>query len=208
MKKNIVFDVGGVLLKFDPGAFCEQAISGDGQRRELVEKVFGSVTWAQMDRGIISVEEGARRIRETLPEALGGIGESFALGWFKDREAIFGMSGLIKRLKDEGYGLYILSNAPKSYYQFRAQLPAIDLFDGEFISCDWQLLKPDPEIFRAFLKHFGLEKEDCFFVDDSPVNVEAALYVGFGGGLVFRGYPEALYETIKYWASASCSAKK
>ncbi len=200
MGKNIVFDVGGVLLPFDPVRFCAEITDDPLAQRELRQKVFQSVTWAQMDRGLYTIEEGAEIIKKTLPEKLKPLCERLVTGWFEGREGSAEMEALLRRRKAEGFGLYILSNAPSSYYRFRTQLPALDCFDGELPSCDCGLLKPDPAIYRSFFLRFGLHAEDCFFVDDSPLNVEGALFAGMGGGFVFHGDVAPLEAAIRKWA--------
>lgn len=202
MRKNVVFDVGGVLLRFEPDVFCAQASSDSAVQKLLMDKVFNTVTWAQMDRGLLSVEQAAQKIAATLPEQYRVLSMNLMTSWFKNREGYPGMEGLIRRLKQEGFGLYVLSNAPNSYYEFRAQFPALECFDGEFPSCDYGLLKPDPAIFRLFLSTFSLRAQDCFFIDDSHINVEAALYCGFSSGYVYRADTDALETAIRAWEKA------
>jgi putative hydrolase of the HAD superfamily len=96
------------------------------------------------------------------------------------------MESFIGTLKKKGYGIYLLSNAGYDFYRFRPSLGALRFFDGELISAEVHLLKPDPQFFRALLKKYALTAEECFFVDDMAVNVETALYLGFSG-MVYRG---------------------
>ena len=100
------------------------------------------------------------------------------------------------RDRDEGYRLYLLSNVCGHYDVMRRNIPHIERFDGEFISSDWHLLKPDPEIFRTFCLHFGLNPAQCFFIDDQPANVFGALRAGMRG-MVYHGDPSAILPALR-----------
>lgn len=210
MRKNIVFDMGGVLLDFNPEAFCASLGGGADTRRIVFSRMFSTVTWLQMDRGLLSVEEGAGRILPGLPPELREACRGFMTGWFHDCARIAGMEALVRRLKAAGHGLYILSNAPDNYTEFRKYIPAIECFDGESYSCEHGLLKPDPAAYRHFFERFSLRAADCFFVDDMPANVEAALFAGMGGGFVRHAWASAadVEAAIEAWlrAAPACGA--
>ncbi|MDL2259188.1 HAD family phosphatase [Eubacteriales bacterium OttesenSCG-928-K08] len=195
MIKNMVFDMGNVLVSFDMPKYCERFADDPKDQRLLLEELFYSIEWAQTDRGTISIEDAIDRISARLPEHLKGkVGPMF-YGWQQDSPHIPGMEKLIQRLKAAGYKIYLLSNTATLYYSFRHKLPAIDLFDGEFASADYKLLKPDQQIYHTFLRKFDLKAEECFFVDDMVANIEAAISVGFDG-FVFKGDANALEETL------------
>ena len=70
------------------------------------------------------------------------------------------------------------------------------LMDGALISAEVKLLKPDPQIYRTFLRKFGLRPEECVFIDDTPINVEGALYENMAG-IVFNMDVAALAESLR-----------
>ena len=72
----------------------------------------------------------------------------------------------------------MLSNAAPTLHSYFPRIPGCEVFDGLFVSADWKLLKPEPAIYEAFLRHFGLRAEECFFVDDAPANVDGARRAG------------------------------
>ncbi len=120
-----------------------------------------------------------------------------------------GMEELIRRLKQAGYGIYLLSNTGQRYYEFRKNIPALRWFDGEFISADWKLLKPEPEIYRAFCQYFHLVPAQCLFVDDLAQNVYGAQRAGMKG-VVFYGDPGDLERRLREYGvqPAPCEKKE
>ena len=196
MIRNLVFDMGGVILAWSPDTFMEREGLRGEDKRIINENIFRSVEWLQMDRGIISPETAISTMLSRLPERLRAVGKKLCWGWADDLILIPGMEELIAELKNLHYPIYLLSNASKLQHEYWPKAPASRLFDATFISCDCQLVKPMPEIYRAFTDHFRLEPSECLFVDDTPANVEAAIYCGWQG-IVFHGDTNQLRERMK-----------
>jgi len=102
-----------------------------------------------------------------------------------------GMEQLVRELKGAGYGIYLLSNTSRDFYGFKDSVPAFEPFDGFVISADHYVIKPDPSIYEILFARFGLRAEECFFIDDSPANVETGAALGmkthcFADGDVFQ----------------------
>ena len=106
-----------------------------------------------------------------------------------------GILELLQTLKKNGYRLYLLSNAAIRQHEYWARAEASKLMDGTLISADVKLLKPDPQIYQTFLKKFDLKAEECVFIDDTPINVEGALYENMAG-IVFNMNANALKQTL------------
>lgn len=102
---------------------------------------------------------------------------------------------LLQTLKKNGYRLYLLSNAAIRRHEYWARAEASKLMDGTLISADVKLLKTDPQIYQTFLKKFDLKAEECVFIDDTPINVEGALYENMAG-IVFNMNADALKQTL------------
>ena len=107
-----------------------------------------------------------------------------------------GMLELLQALKAKGYRLYLLSNAATRQPIYWARAEASKLMDGVLISAEVKLLKPDPQIYRTFLHKFALRPEECVFIDDTPINVEGALYENMAG-IVFNMDVPALAESLR-----------
>ena len=196
MIKNIVFDMGNVLLRFDPEFFIQQLGVTPEDGRTLLIQVFRSLEWAQMDRGSLTEKQAAELICQRLPERLHAAAYILTDQWERPIQAIDGSYALVEELKNLGYGLYLLSNASYRQHDYWPLLPCSRFFDGTLISADVTLVTPQPEIYRLLFEKFSLKPEECFFVDDSPPNVEGALYCGMPGAVFNDGVP-ALRKALR-----------
>ena len=196
MIKNIVFDMGGVLISFDAERYTTRFVP-DAEDRALVRReLFRSVEWVQMDRGVITDAEAVSAVCARLPERLHHAVQDILDKWHQDVPPLDGIYNLVEELKGKGYCIYLLSNTSTRFHSFRKNIPALRFFDGEFISADHHLLKPDPGIYRCFLEELGLEGAECIFIDDTPLNVEGAIQCGFTG-IVYHGDPDLLRRQLQ-----------
>lgn len=195
MIKNIVFDMGGVLIHYDPKEIIAHLHLPLDDERLLLREAFGSVEWIQLDRGTIGEEAGAAAMKRRLPERLHSGVDRLLAWWELELRPMEGMEDLLRELKELGYGVYLLSNATLRQPEYFDRLPVSRYMDGRMVSAFHQLLKPQHEIFEAMLREFGLQAEECFFVDDSVANVEGAYCVGIAGA-VFDGDVPRLRQAL------------
>ena len=178
MIKNMVFDVGDVLVHFryrdymaDLG-FPEEEIDFLAQNMVLTE------FWNRLDMGIEDEEHAVKVFQEKYPQ----YSDDIALFW-KNIEAIVRefdyAPELIKGLKDKGYKVYALSNYPDKLSDLHwKNFKFLKHVDGYLISAKEKMAKPDERFFRLLESRFGLDLKECMFVDDRMVNVEAAAALG------------------------------
>ena len=187
MKKNILFDMGNVLVRFDPALFLRR-LGLVGEDAEMLNReIFRSVEWVRLDRGDISDEEALASIKPRLPARLHPAAEELVSRWDRPYTPIEGMPELVRELSAAGCGLYLLTNASRRHRDYWPKFPVSEYFgDRIMLSADWQLLKPDPAFFEKALSMFGLERGECVFIDDHAPNVEAALRLGLPA-IVFHG---------------------
>ncbi len=187
MIRNIVFDMGNVLIRFDPDVFMDQANVADPDDRELIRReLFLSLEWAQMDLGVLSEESAEPLVLARIPTRLHDAVRQLLYRWWEHRDMIPGMEMLVHRLKDAGYRLFLLSNASTSQCRYWPSFPVSRLMEGTLISCDYHIVKPSAEIYRLFTEKFSLNPQECLFVDDLPANVAGAVSCGWHG-IVFHG---------------------
>ena len=91
------------------------------------------------------------------------------------------MLELVRRLKSHGYCVYYLSNIPQDVLELLIERGVLAQFDGGVASCEVQVNKPDPQIYKALLKKYQLKASECVFIDDRLENVQAAFALGFAG---------------------------
>lgn len=189
MIKNIIFDMGGVLVHYDPRHFLDLLDVEAEDKALLMREVFNTVAWFRLDHGTIAEEEAVAIMKGNLPPRLHGAVDRLMAWWELELRPMEGMEALLAELKGLGYGLYLLSNASLRQPEYFDRLPGSQYFDGRFVSAFYQLLKPQYEIYKKMLEEFGLRAEECFFVDDSVANVEAAYCMGIAGAVFDGGVP-------------------
>lgn len=193
MIKNIVFDIGNVLADFR----WKEFLMDKGFDKAMAERIGRasvlSPRWYEIDRGAISYEEVLEACIESDPE----IGDQLHRAF----DCVSGMVTLreyaipwIRELKERGYGLWYLSNfSGKAHRECREALAFMPFMDGGILSYQEKLVKPEPEIYRLLLSRYRLKAEECVFLDDTPVNVEAARREGMYA-LCFRSRQQAIQE--------------
>jgi putative hydrolase of the HAD superfamily len=186
MIRNIVFDVGDVLV-----AFCWDDVARKlGFSEELVAKFRKNMielpAWNEFDRGTVTEEQVLEAIRQAMPENEAEL----KLLWSHKREFTreYPTSApIIRHLKNKGYRVYLLSNYPKELRDVHwPSFSFTGLVDGIVVSADVRMVKPDVEIFEKLCELYGLNAGECLFVDDRDYNVEGARRAGMHG-LVYEG---------------------
>lgn len=189
--------MGQVLLKFDPDFFIARAGISDHEDAELLKRVvFKSIEWARMDRGTLDEKDAMKIFCRKLPLKLHNAAFELCCQWHDPIIPIQGGIGLVKKLKDAGYKIYLLSNASHTQKSYWPKFPGAPLFDGCLISADVGYIKPQPEIYKSLLDKYGLVADECIFIDDSPANCEGAFELGIHP-LVFHGDYDEIYRELK-----------
>jgi len=189
MIKNVLFDMGNVLIRFDRKLFLDRLDVSEADKTMLLREVFANVEWAEMDRGTKTEETALESMCKRLPQRLHDAAETLTLHWDEPLIPIEGMYELVEELKEKGYGIYLLSNASVRQHVYWPRIPASKFFDGTLISADVHAVKPQPEIYRLCLEKYGLNAEESFFVDDVAANIEGALNCGLSGAVFFGDVP-------------------
>lgn len=181
MIKNIVFDMGQVLIGFDPDKIIRAFFDDEADIPLIRKEIFDSSLWKDLDRGTLTEQDLIPIVQERFPQRFHSGAEQLLLHWREHMTQPDAVPCLAAELKKAGYSLYLLSNAGKSMFEFNEKLPVLREFSGTLLSAEVQLLKPDPEIYQVFFKRFSLKPEECFFIDDMPANIEAGRSLGMEG---------------------------
>lgn len=205
MIRNVIFDMGQVLIQWNPEDMLREYELTDEEMQMLNTELFKSVEWIQQDRGILSEEQVVESVCKRLPDNLHGPVKTLVFGWHQRHlKPMPGMGELVRELKGEGYRIYLLSNANLAVRDYFHRIPGSDCFEQLMVSAEEKLLKPSHEIYERLFEKFGLIPEECWFVDDSPANVEGGILCGMGG-TIFRGDTARLRRELKA-AGIRCSA--
>lgn len=189
MIKNILFDMGNVLLHFDRKVFLDRLEIREEDKLLLLREVFLSVEWVQMDRGTLWEETAEPLMCQRLPSHLHSAVHSLVSEWDEPMMPVEGMAELVRELKENGYGIYLLSNASLRQHDYWPKVPGWQFFDGKIISADEKVMKPHPDFYRIALERFDLKPEECFFIDDASANIEGAMCCGISGTVFHKDVP-------------------
>ena len=178
MIKNIVFDVGKVLVDFDWQSLFDALGFSPEAYEEVAKATVQSELWNEFDRSKMADEEILEGCLEHAPGRRNevmrfwdNIGScirryDYAFPW-------------IRSLQERGYGVYLLSNYPRRIYsQSIEELAFVEIVDGAVFSYEVQYTKPEREIYEALLRKYGLNPTECVFIDDNRANIVAANELG------------------------------
>lgn len=178
MIKNIIFDVGKVLVEFDwESAFHKLGIEGEAFE-VVADATVRSTDWNEYDRSSMSDEEQLRYFIAKAP----AYEKEIRLFWENVGLPIWQYDysmGLVKELRSQGYHTYILSNYARHTYECTREALSFEReMDGVVFSYEVGSIKPEPEIYRILLERYDLVPEECVFLDDKPENLKAAAQFG------------------------------
>ena len=193
--KAAVFDLGGVLIDWDPRYLYRKLLADEAAVEEFLATVCTPEWNAEQDRGR-PFAEGVAELVERHPVHAAAI-TAYHERWTEMLGGdIAGTVELLAELREAGVPLYALTNwSAETFGIARERYRFLEWFDGVLVSGEERMIKPDPAIFRLLLDRFGLDPGAAFYVDDSPANVAAAGELGFDA-VRFTG-PEQLRRDLE-----------
>lgn len=191
--KNIVFDLAGVVVARNQER-CPQYIMDYFYFINSGEAL--PEFWDDYDRGTRDIDS----VAQCLAEFRGSdfeTAKSRMLEAVTYQEQVAPTAELIAELKAAGYRLFVLSNMSKDYIEFLREMPVFQHFEGEIVSCEVGLIKPEREIYNLLLDRYNLVPEQTIFIDDRKPNVDAAAEVGINPFHFDRNDPEKSCEQLR-----------
>lgn len=175
----MIFDVGGVILDWNPRHLYRKLFNGDETAMERFLAEVCTHDWNVRQDAGRPFATAVAELSAEHPEHAGLI-EAFHLRWEEMVRGHFGDTvGIVEDLKRCGVPLYALTNFSMEKWSLtKPRYPVFELFDGIVVSGDVGLVKPDPRLYRLLLERFELAAQDCLFVDDAPANVSGAEAIG------------------------------
>lgn len=181
--KNVIFDVGRVLLGFEPQIFMPKMLPGIANERLNRSHIFDNRLWIKLDEGVVTVDDIANLACELTGDPALYDAAMFAIRHFPAYMDVLPPAKLIPTLREQGKKLYVLSNYGVDTFRWtQEQFPEVFAdMDGMIVSAHEKMVKPDPRIYELLLSRFDLKAEECVFIDDRLENVEAARKLGIKG---------------------------
>lgn len=191
MIKNIVFDLGGVLIDWNPEYVFLKEFRGDREKMNWFFNTICTSSWNEEQDAGYSIEKATNERVAMFPKH-----ERLIRMYYGEWEQMLGFEHtetveILRRLHDsKEHSIYSLTNwSNETFPVALKKFPFLSWFKGILVSGDVGLKKPDPEIYKLLLDRYGLEANTCVFIDDRTENVKAASALGFSG-IIFKNHTQ------------------
>ena len=199
MIKNIVFDIGNVILNFNYKEILNEYTSNKEQQKFIENNIINSPEWlgySLIDTGYITKEEAIFIVQDRTNHTNDLLIENFwntynNYGYVDNR-----VLDLIKKLKEQNYNVYLLSNINEYTVDAIKSSGIFHLVDGYDLSYMQHQVKHYVSIYKTLINRYGLKEKECLFIDDNVNNIKTANELGMIGKLVEPDNYESVISTI------------
>lgn len=193
MIKNIIFDIGNVLVAFNWQDYLDSFGFPEEETRAIAAATFAGPYWILVDEGKLSYEELEHLFISQAPAYAQDISRVFA-GAPSCITQYPHARPWLSSLKKEGLNLYYLSNYGEiTRENTKAALDFCPLMDGGIMSYEVRLVKPDPAIYKCLFDKYNLLPTESVFIDDNKDNIRQAQSLGLHT-ILFTDYSSAVRE--------------
>lgn len=183
MIDTIIYDMGNVLIEWNPEKFLHLIETDEERIAKLRTAIFTSGYWPRQDTGELDADKAYHMSLMLLDDSYQESLRQIYYHWYEYADVFSKMQDYAQELKKQGYKLFVLSNTAASYYDLAKNdyLPIDEILDGKVLSYEVEMVKPDVAIYQYLLDKYGLEAQNCVFLDDIKGNIEAAQSLGMQG---------------------------
>lgn len=193
MIRNVIFDFGAVLFRWDPDQIVASFTDSTDEQHLLLEEVFHHPDWLSLDRGTMLMAEVIPKFAARTGITVSRM-EDFFEHIINSLVKITETEELLYRLLDHHYSVYYLTNMSSAFFEtLNERNDFISLFKGGIVSGKELMMKPDPDIYELLIERYDLVPSETLYIDDHEQNVNVAQAIGF--------------QTIQFELSASCFHK-
>ena len=181
MIKNLVFDLGNVLIEWNSEKILTYFEPEKERRQVLRQAIFESGVWHQTDKGELSLKEACEEVLAQLDASYHSAVKNIFYHWYEVVHVYSDLQERIRLWAKQGYRIYILSTTCEIFYHIEKAglLPIYPLLSGYILSSEVGIVKPEPEIYQKLLKKYGIEPTESVFIDDIQANLDTAAELGF-----------------------------
>ena len=181
MIKNLVFDLGNVLIEWNSEKILTYFEPEKQRGQVLRQAIFESGVWHQTDKGELSLKEACEEVLTQLDASYHSAIKNIFYHWY---EVVYVYSDLQERIRlwvAQDYRIYILSTTCEIFYHIEKAglLPIYPLLSGYILSSEVGVVKPEAEIYQKLLKKYNLNPVESVFIDDIQANLDTAAELGF-----------------------------
>lgn len=190
MIKNIILDMGNVLMDYNPRVILDKVCDTPEEKELLYKELFQGPEWLQGDRGEISNSRRFDGVSKRVPESLHEKLKECVEHWDICMKPLAGAKEFCESVKSKGYRIFVLSNACSKFYEYFPKYFPLEEFDGVVVSSDVHMIKPDIGIYQYLLEKYELQPKECLFIDDREENVAGARAAGMEALVFQNNYTE------------------
>ena len=183
MIRNIIFDIGGVLLDYNPKTYLDKLNIEESKRRKLNNIIFHNQKWKDCLNGFITNSELIEylvkenlKYKTQIEQILSKDNLKYMLPPKQE------MIEYCKTLKQKKYKIYLCSNITKDTYNYiKDNFEIIQIADGGVFSCFENVSKPNADIYHKLIEKYNLNKQESIFIDDTERNIISSNNIGLKG---------------------------
>ena len=198
MIRNIIFDLGNVIINYNQEQIINNFTKKEEEIKYIYNEIFHAPEWELMDLGNITNDEAIEVINKRNEFKYQKLTDNFLHEWYKEQEINRDIVEIAKKLKRNGYKLFVLSNMANLTYEYFKKDEFFSLCTGIIISAHEHLIKPDEKVFRLLLDRYKLNAEECLFIDDDPSeqNYKTANKIGIQGRRIIPNQAEDVRKLL------------
>ena len=198
MIRNIIFDLGNVIINYNQKQIINNFTRKEEEIKYIYDEIFHAPEWELMDLGNITNDEAIEVINKRNEFKYQKLTDNFLHEWYKEQEINRDIVEIAKKLKRNGYKLFVLSNMANLTYEYFKKDEFFSLCTGIIISAHEHLIKPDEKVFRLLLDKYKLNAEECLFIDDDPSeqNYKTANKIGIQGRRIIPNQAEDVRKLL------------
>lgn len=198
MIKNIIFDLGNVIINYNQKKIINNFTEKEEEIKYIYDEIFHAPEWTLMDLGDITNDEAIEIINKRNEFKYEKLTQEFLHEWHKKQPINKDIVEIAKILKNNGYNLFVLSNMANQTYEYFKNDEFFSLCTGIVISAHEHVKKPDEKVYRLLLDRYNLNAEECLFIDDddSGKNYETANKIGIKGRRIMPNQAEDVKKLL------------
>ncbi len=181
MIKNIIFDIGNVILNFNINEVLPKFTTNKEEQKFILENIINSPEWlgnALIDTGYISREDAIEIVKDRTNHCNDKLIVDFWKNYNDFAQVDEMVLSLIRKLKDNNYKIYLLSNINPYTFEFVNKSDLFNLVDGYVLSYKEHKVKPYKAIYNVLLERYKLLPNECIFIDDNEKNIATGNLMG------------------------------